>query len=341
MKKLLLVKIGVVFIFFSLFFFLVISIVSLLGYSIASETARRNVEDLRKDSYVINNNYFAEDYRKLLNQYMFEYGYVSLERIVWYLQETNNVLNINDLDFSKWQDAYIKNSNKELKQMIPTSEMCKQVNTTIYQPFNPPTLELPNPNINNDYYKIDLCNETYVKDKNAIYTTTYIDLPYAFPLKQDTMGSVTSIVNEKRNVNLDLSEEQLESVNFHSGWDFSASAENDIYSICDGIVTSISFTQNENIPFNDQPDPKNSSGNSISVKCDYTNDIVYYGHLYPNSASTKLKVNSKIKKGQFVAKVGTTGRSTGNHLHLGLQTATGVRLDALYFIDFSFNNYTN
>ena len=83
MKKLLLVKIGVVFIFFSLFFFLVISIVSLLGYSIASETARRNVEDLRKDSYVINNNYFAEDYRKLLNQYMFEYGYVSLERIVW------------------------------------------------------------------------------------------------------------------------------------------------------------------------------------------------------------------------------------------------------------------
>ena len=155
------------------------------------------------------------------------------------------------------------------------------------------------------------------------------------------MGSVTSIVNEKRNVNLDLSEEQLESVNFHSGWDFSASAETDIYSICDGIVTSISFTQNENIPFNDQPDPKNSSGNSISVKCDYTNDIVYYGHLYPNSASTKLKVNSKIKKGQFVAKVGTTGRSTGNHLHLGLQTATGVRLDALYFIDFSFNNYTN
>ena len=127
-----------------------------------------------------------------------------------------------------------------------------------------------------------------------------------------------------------LSEEQLESVNFHSGWDFSASAETDIYSICDGIVTSISFTQNENIPFNDQPDPKNSSGNSISVKCDYTNDIVYYGHLYPSSASTKLKVNSKIKKGQFVAKVGTTGRSTGNHLHLGLQKYNAFKKEFEY-----------
>ena len=44
-------------------------------------------------------------------------------------------------------------------------------------------------------------------------------------------------------------QEQLQNVNFHSGWDFSASAETDIYSICDGIVTSISFTQNENIQF--------------------------------------------------------------------------------------------
>ena len=341
MKKLLLIKLAVVLSFFSLFFFLVITIVSLLGYSISAENQQRNLQSFRTDSYVTNNNFYAEDYRKLLNQYMFDYGYVSLERIVWYLQATNyNTLNIKQIPFIKWQDAYIKNANKELKQMIPTSEMCKQVNTSYYPPIiAPPTIETPN--LNQEYYLIKLCDSDYVNNNNSVYTDSYVSLPYAFPLKQQDMGSVTSMVNEKRNVDLDLSQEQLESVNFHSGWDFSAKAETNIYSICDGTVTSIIFTQDENIPFNKQSEPKNRTGNMITIKCDNAEDEVTYAHLYPNSASSKIKENSKVKKGQFIAKVGTTGQSTGNHLHLGLKSNTGVRLDALYFIDFNFNNYTN
>jgi murein DD-endopeptidase MepM/ murein hydrolase activator NlpD len=41
-----------------------------------------------------------------------------------------------------------------------------------------------------------------------------------------------------------------------------------------------------------------------------------YGHL--SSYSRKIHVGSYVKQGQFIARVGTTGRSTGPHLHFGL-----------------------
>ena len=174
-----------------------------------------------------------------------------------------------------------------------------------------------------------------------IYTTTYLNLPYVYPLKKEEMTGITSMVNEKRHVDLGLSESEQASVNFHSGWDMSATAETNVYSICDGVISSVTLTQNENISFSEQSEPKNKTGNIIKIQCDGTKDIVTYAHLYPNSFTSKMIVGNAVKKGQLIAKVGTTGQSTGNHLHLGLNTESGIRLDAFYFINFSENTLYN
>lgn len=320
MKKFLITKLLVIFIFISFFFFLILTILTIFGYSIASENIAKNIIEVRKQSYLENNNLYSDKYRELLDKYLFDYGYVSMERIIWYLQVTYNTDDPNTLADEKWEDAYIKNANKENKQMIPTSDMCRYVSSDNYE-FKE--------NI------INLCDESYRTENNLIYTTSYLELPYVFPLKQESLVSITSIVNEKRNVDLGLSDIEQSSVNFHSGWDLSASAETKVYSICDGTILNVAFTQNDNISFNEQSEPKNSTGNYIQIQCNGTNDIVSYHHLYPNSATNEMIVGNEVYKGQLIAKVGTTGQSTGNHLHLGLTTDLGVRLDAFYFINFN------
>lgn len=99
----------------------------------------------------------------------------------------------------------------------------------------------------------------------------------------------------------------------HTGTDIPASGGTPIQCAKDGIVTTV-------VP--------ESAGSSYGNYC-----IVYHGNgyatLYAHMQSTpNVTVGQSVSAGQVIGYVGTTGSSTGNHLHFELRI-NGQRADAL------------
>ena len=100
----------------------------------------------------------------------------------------------------------------------------------------------------------------------------------------------------------------------HSGLDLSAKSGTPIYAMLPGEVLAIG---------NDA-----RSGNFIKLK--HGNFTVSYCHLIRKPS---LKIGSHVLPGQAVAHVGSTGRSTGPHLHITLKR-NGRVLDPAILLDF-------
>lgn len=83
---------------------------------------------------------------------------------------------------------------------------------------------------------------------------------------------------------------------FHEGLDFSAETGTPIYAAAGGIVTTAERT----------PDYGNI------VKVDHGSGLET---RYAHASKLMVKVGDRVEKGQVVALVGSTGRSTGAHLH--------------------------
>lgn len=93
---------------------------------------------------------------------------------------------------------------------------------------------------------------------------------------------------------------------YHLGWDFvyrekGVIKSTNVYAVEEGIVYKIG--------------KDNVSGNYIYIKYPSLGIILFYCHL----KKIYLKKNTKVNKGQKVALTGTTGNSTGIHLHLGVK----------------------
>ena len=301
--------------------FIFIIFIAIIGFSISDNYIKNESNNLKLGSSVINNQLYASKYKKVLNKYLLSKGYVSLERMVFYLQRTNNILDTSTLDYEIWDKAYIDNLDVNEKQMIPIKLVCSELSNDF-------TIES---GINADGYQIDvidLCNFDSEEDNNY-YNEILLPLPYSFPLKDDF--TITSMIYEHRNIDLGLSAEEQASLNYHSGWDLAVSIGTNFYSICDGKISNITNTQANDLVFKESG---NSTGNSISVICD-NGLTASYLHIKYKSTPSDLKVGSFVKKGDLLGKTSTTGRSTGGHLHLGLKDAEGSLLDALAYIDFT------
>lgn len=83
---------------------------------------------------------------------------------------------------------------------------------------------------------------------------------------------------------------------FHQGLDVVAPLGTKVVSPADGIVTRVG--------------PSGGFGNSVFVSHGY-GIMTRYGHLQ----SFNVRVGQRVKRGDVIGTVGTTGRSTGPHLH--------------------------
>ncbi len=94
---------------------------------------------------------------------------------------------------------------------------------------------------------------------------------------------------------------------FHSGLDFTASSGTPIYAAGDGVVTFSKWTR----------------GYGRLVKVDHGSGLET---RYAHASKLLVKSGERVTKGQVIAKVGSTGRSTGPHLHYEIRL-NGVALD--------------
>jgi len=91
----------------------------------------------------------------------------------------------------------------------------------------------------------------------------------------------------------------------HYGIDYGSPTGTPVYAVAEGIVTVSGFDQ--------------FSGNKIAIR-HRDNSESWYMHLSVRG----VKVGSKVAARQCIGRVGSTGRSTGPHLHLGFKNEKGA-----------------
>lgn len=168
---------------------------------------------------------------------------------------------------------------------------------------------------NNKYKNLEGCKNIGSNQIDEIQNK-----PFSSPVKLSD-STITSFFMEERIV--------FDNYDIHPAWDLALANKSKVYSVCDGIVTKVIFPYKENLT-----DTSGDAGNEIAIECsiDEIKYIVSYAHLYPNSS--KVSVGDKVLQGQEIAGIGTTGYSTGPHLHFLVQL-DDKPIDGLSLIDFN------
>ena len=99
---------------------------------------------------------------------------------------------------------------------------------------------------------------------------------------------------------------------FHAGLDFAAPIGTPIYATADGVVTDAGYNSG-------------GYGNRVIIDHGYGYETLY-GHMY----SIKTRVGAKIKRGEVIGYVGSTGKSTGPHCHYEVHRG-GTPVDPVYY----------
>lgn len=121
----------------------------------------------------------------------------------------------------------------------------------------------------------------YLKIERDIYVAT----PKGFPVK----GSISSPYGSREHP-------RSGRYDFHSGIDISAAPGNPVKTTADGIVSFSGWS--------------GGSGNLVVLEHGHG-----YSTFYAHNRSNNVKVGQKVRRGDIIGYVGSTGNSTGPHVH--------------------------
>lgn len=122
---------------------------------------------------------------------------------------------------------------------------------------------------------------------------------FAIPFRDKNIFTITSPFGYR--------DDPLESgdVVFHTGIDLATESGTEIIATADGIVADVGFEEH-------------GLGNYVFIKHELLGKVIYsgYGHMLDDSII--VEIGQEIKQGDKVGEVGSTGASTGFHLHFML-----------------------
>lgn len=101
-------------------------------------------------------------------------------------------------------------------------------------------------------------------------------------------------------------------VKMHAGLDFAAPQGTPIYATADGVVKTAGYSDG-------------GYGNHVVVNHGYGYETLY-GHM----VRVKSRAGQRVKRGEIIGYVGSTGKSTGPHCHYEVRKG-GQKLDPVYF----------
>jgi murein DD-endopeptidase MepM/ murein hydrolase activator NlpD len=104
----------------------------------------------------------------------------------------------------------------------------------------------------------------------------------------------------------------------HAGLDFSAPTGTPIYATSDGVVQVAGFNTD-------------GYGNKVVINHGYG-----FQTLYAHMVRVKARVGQSVKRGEVIGYIGSTGKSTGPHLHYEV-IKRGAKVDPVYYF---FNDLT-
>ena len=97
------------------------------------------------------------------------------------------------------------------------------------------------------------------------------------------------------------------SFNYHTGTDLVAPEGTDVLASCSGTVIKVGHNEG-------------SLGNNVFIEHNYEGKIIYTAYLHMLDDSIIVSEGEQVETKQKIGVIGSTGRSTGTHLHFSVMT---------------------